>query len=509
MIATILIAYIMPPILVILLDYLGAIFDGAMVWQLLITWPLYVFIFPFIVGVPMYFNYRLRKLEGLIKNKDFTTLDSQRKELIWSYIIFVTFYSTSSIAVGYFSGFTPLQNLLAFLIALSYISAGNVPLAIRFIAQLDSLLASVPDKYITNSSMKFKTLLMNTALSLGGALVIVTSAYSLIWRLLEFPEYGLDLQSLLTRLIIVALIIVFFQVLPGTVVTSDYARYLKRIATFVKTLSNKDLSKDIYLSARDEFGAIAGDLNVLGQNFREVMTTISNNVSELQQSSNHIGEVSNMLSDTSGTQAASAEEIAASVEQTSATIATAAENAANSVSMSKETFDSVEEGHELIVKTKSNVTRISEKIAVIEELANQTNLLAINAFIEAANAGENGKGFAVVAREIRALADRSKESAEDIMQLSIQCVDFSGASVEKSEEMMDYIRKTAEIAKLVDTSSKEQHSSINQINHTVQDFNRSSQALASSSQHLSDTSRILKSNAGALNNLMKDFKMQD
>jgi len=173
--------------------------------------------------------------------------------------------------------------------------------------------------------------------------------------------------------------------------------------------------------------------------------------------------------------------------------------------MSTSTHDSVEEGQKLIVGTQSNVKDISEKVTVIQELADQTNLLAINAFIEAANAGEQGKGFAVVAREIRALADRSNTSAEDISDLAVQCVDFSEASVEKSNEMMSYISKTSDMARLVSNSSKEQYISIEQINSSIQDFNRSSQTLATSSEELAATSSVLVGTANDLDEILKGF----
>ncbi|MGB3467140.1 MAG: hypothetical protein WBA74_17800, partial [Cyclobacteriaceae bacterium] len=245
---TILFAFTLPPIFVILLDYLGAIFDGDMVWKLIITWPLYAFILPLLIGIPAYMNRQLRKVEELIIEKDYGMLSKKRKNLIWSFIVLATFYSSVSIGVGYFSGFTYKQNVLAFLVALAYIVAGNVPLVMRFTAQLDSLLASVPQKYITNSSLKGKTLLMNSSLAMGGALVMVTTTYSLLWRMEEFPELGFDRGLVMTRLVYIALIVVFFQILPGTVVTSDYARFLKKIGSFVKTLSEKDLNHKLYIS---------------------------------------------------------------------------------------------------------------------------------------------------------------------------------------------------------------------------------------------------------------------
>ena len=348
---------------------------------------------------------------------------------------------------------------------------------------------------------------MNVNLAIGGGMVLIAAAYCLIWRMQTMPELGYDINFILQRLIIIGFIVAFFQVLPSVMVTNSYSKYLNKIRDYVNQLSRKDLNGTIYISSRDEFGEISESLNVLHDNFKQVLDVLKYNASHLQTSSTELNALSGVLSDTSSTHAANAEEIASSVEETSANIATSAENASESVNMSSNTYSSVEEGHELISKTQENVTLITEKIAVVQELADQTNLLAINAFIEAANAGEDGKGFAVVAREIRALADRSKESAEDISNLALQCVEFSKASYSKSTEMINFISKTSEMAKLVDTSSKEQHLSIEQINYTVQDFNKSSQTLAASSEELAATSGSLVQSAQELHKVLAEFKL--
>ena len=110
--------------------------------------------------------------------------------------------------------------------------------------------------------------------------------------------------------------------------------------------------------------------------------------------------------------------------------------------------------------------------------------------------------------EIRGLADRSKLSAEEISELAAQCAGFSDASVNKSDEMLSFIAKTTDMAKMMSQSSKEQHVSVEQINHTIQEFNRSSQTLADSSRYLADTSLAMLHSADTLEKLLNEFKME-
>jgi len=130
----------------------------------------------------------------------------------------------------------------------------------------------------------------------------------------------------------------------------------------------------------------------------------------------------------------------------------------------------------------NEVTAISEAIAVIDQIAFQTNILSLNAAVEAATAGEAGKGFAVVAQEVRNLASRSAEAANEIKALVENANMKSNNGKEISSKMIhgygklsENIAKTIELIKDVETSSKEQQSGIEQINDAVNSLDQQTQ----------------------------------
>ena len=505
---TMLMAFGLPLVLVgsILVD--TYVIDAAMLFTMLGNWKSYLILVPFLIVFPLLLNQRVKKLQKLIAQEQYERLTPERNRAMLQYIIPVLLYPMLIIPVGLINGYDAVQTKLTFVMAFSYMFAGNTPFILRFILQLDTIFVGVPARYVKNLSIKSKTLLMNTCVVLGGMAIVVAGAYSLMWRQSNSPELQISDESAILRLIIAALLICFFQILPSNVIAWGYAKQLRRISKFLRSMAANDLSDHIYISSRDEFGAIINDLSELNRKFKSVLLILKKNSANLHQSSNELNRIASELTDTSHHQVASVGQIAETMEETSASIANTAHQAAESVDVSLTTNESVKEGHRLISNTRDNVRSIIDKIEVIGELADQTNLLAINAFIEAANAGEGGKGFAVVAREIRALADRSKLSAEEISDLAAQCAGFSDASVDKSDEMLRFIAKTTEMAETMSRSSKAQHLSVDQINVTMQEFNRSSQTLANTSRRIAETSLVMLQSAETLEKLLSEFKMK-
>jgi methyl-accepting chemotaxis protein len=201
---------------------------------------------------------------------------------------------------------------------------------------------------------------------------------------------------------------------------------------------------------------------------------LNTNSSSMSQSVNNVAQKANQ-------QAASLEETAAAVEEITSITRNNAENATKMANLGTTVRSAVTDGQNLANQTASSmdeinteVTSINEAITVIDQIAFQTNILSLNAAVEAATAGEAGKGFAVVAQEVRNLASRSAEAASEIKTLvesatqkAKQGKDISTNMIEGYENLNKHISETIHLIDDVSTASKEQMQGIEQINNTV------------------------------------------
>ncbi|QOG12920.1 methyl-accepting chemotaxis protein [Arcobacter sp. FWKO B] len=240
-------------------------------------------------------------------------------------------------------------------------------------------------------------------------------------------------------------------------------------------------------------------VNFLGETLAKNAKQNLTNGSSLQNNSQNMAQATSNLAHRANEQAASLEETAAAIEEITSITKNNAQNAINMAKLGHTVQNAVTKGHGLATQTASSmdeiysqVKAINEAIAVIDQIAFQTNILSLNAAVEAATAGEAGKGFAVVAGEVRNLAARSAEAAKEIKDIVETATTKANEGKHISDEMIKgyielntNISQTIKLIEDVSHASKEQETGIIQINDTVNKLDSVTQQNASEANNVS------------------------
>lgn len=269
----------------------------------------------------------------------------------------------------------------------------------------------------------------------------------------------------------------------------------------IKQISEGNLNVSIdkeTLEKDNEIGEIAHSIQDLISQLRKVSTEINSCSTEVNQIGGQLGSLAMILSNGANNQAASVEELSSSMEQMVANIGQNASNAKETERIALKSSKGIIESKESMVKALDAMKKISAKIAVINDIAFQTNILALNAAVESSRAGEHGRGFSVVASEVRKLAEHSKIAAEEIVQLSNQGLQLSEIAGLNLETIVPEIEKTAKLVQEISVASHEQDGGSSQINNAIQEMNRQTQNNAATADQLVAAAEYLRQHSGKL-----------
>lgn len=284
---------------------------------------------------------------------------------------------------------------------------------------------------------------------------------------------------------------------------------LKKGVEFAEAIGRGDLTASISVEQKDEIGQLATALQTMAESLKSTVLTIERNANELVASGGQLRDSSQKLSKGASEQAASAEEVSTAIEEMVANIDQNTENAVATEKLTSSSVSNVTLSSQYSAEAAEAMKTIAEKISIISDIAFQTNILALNAAVEAVRAGEQGRGFSVVAAEVRKLAERSKQAANEIVALVNKGLKVTQMAGEKAKNLVPDIEKTTVLIKEISAASLEQKTGAEQINLAMQNLNVITQENASSSDELTNNSVLLSQLATNLKQLIGKFKLDD
>jgi methyl-accepting chemotaxis protein len=319
---------------------------------------------------------------------------------------------------------------------------------------------------------------------------------------------------------IAAIVLLIISGALGWIYSAALARPLERIVASLEDISSGsgDLTVRLDASSKDELGQLAGAFNRFVEKIDTIMREISGSTNDLTTASENLSTVTNDTRLNMEQQQNEIHQVATAIEEMAATVrevarntqatATAANHAEDQVSEGKNIVghsvsavqhlsDRIKQSHEVISALQQDSLSVGTVLDVIRGIAEQTNLLALNAAIEAARAGEHGRGFAVVADEVRNLAMKTQESTEEIRGIieSLQ---------ERSTETTKLLQENnVDIETTVDLSEKTQHA-FQEIQDAMRHLLDMSTQIASASEEQSAVTEEIAQNIGRISQAAED-----
>lgn len=289
------------------------------------------------------------------------------------------------------------------------------------------------------------------------------------------------------------------------------------IRTVLKTLGSEpeELANITQKVALGEFNISFGNKNKIGiyKSLQTMTTQLKETLRQVMKASESVSlgsaqllEASDTLSQSNSEQAAVIESILSFIDVMNQRIDANIHNAQMTQNAALSMVESANESKAAVLEMVTTLQNIRNKVGVIEDIVQQTNMLALNASIEAARAGQEGKGFAVVANEVRSLAEHSQTAAQEITELSASSEEVANRAIEKLNTMNENVMSTANLVKEIVASANEQKQSSDEMKDETSSFEQSIHATAAIAEEQTSMAESLAKESTTLREKISQFK---
>lgn len=298
-----------------------------------------------------------------------------------------------------------------------------------------------------------------------------------------------------------------------------------KLRDFLVQLAQGDFSRQLSCDSKDEFGQIADSANTVQRNLGGIISQLQDSSSQLGKSSADLSSISQNNMQLLNRQTSETEQVATAMTEMTATIQEIAKSAVETASQAKHADSLSKDGSEVVSKAANSIRELASRINsttdmvravesdsmeigsvldVIQSIAEQTNLLALNAAIEAARAGEQGRGFAVVADEVRTLASRTQHSTQEIQAMierlqtgtksASEAMELGGQMVEETvklaENAGDSLVKITEAVVIISDSNMQIANAAEEQGAVAEDVNRNVVTISDLAREIQDSGNL-------------------
>ncbi len=356
-------------------------------------------------------------------------------------------------------------------------------------------------------------------------------------------------QGQLQMLVMLAVALIA-SILLSTLILRRLNRRVSQLQNHISSSSTQlDLRTELDLRGNDELADIAQDFNQFVGKIRSAIEAVAENSRKLSQTASEVASKAQLTHDNCSNERDRSMQMATAINEMGATVEHIAQNASEAADSAKKANEHSVEGARLVADARQGVGQLSSEIDKVSDvigslaehtesiggiletirgISEQTNLLALNAAIEAARAGEQGRGFAVVADEVRNLANRSAASTDEIQVMIDRLQEQAGKSVEAMQDskthsqsvreqadnanqslgnITEFVSSISNITLQVATATEEQSTVVAELSRDVETINSLTTETAEIADQLTDSSRQLNDLSQLLNQLVRQFKL--